>query len=208
MCVKQSSQSRSRFLQARRSWPSSVSLLSLLLLALTPWRINSEPIEQKPTLQNIETSLIGSLSDSAKLRQALKEQRGSRHTLETAFGALKEQLRTSEENAQNRISELETQLNGLTALSDSSQAEISRLTGLLTASREESERLSKAFEDYKANRDKDILDLQGQRDRAEAQANIFRGLSIAGGVAAVGVAVAWVVVDVVIPWAKSLLKTP
>jgi hypothetical protein len=201
MCVKQSSLSRSRFLQARRSWPLSVFLFSLLLLSLTPWRINSEPIEPKPTLQGIEMKLLNLIATSEQLTTALQTQAVDLASSQALLERLKAQLADS----QSQISSLQEQLTSSQDSAAQSSEAIAKLSGLLESSQISLDKLSKTFEGYKANREQDILDVQGQRNRAEAQANIFKGLAITGGIVAVGVGIAWVVVDVVIPWIKSLL---
>jgi hypothetical protein len=181
-----------------RRW---VLLLSLVLLSLIPWRIDSEPIEPKPTLQNIETRLLNLVATCEQLTIALQTQAVDLASSQALLEKLKAQLTDS----QNQINTLQGQLTSSQGSAAQSSEAIAKLSGLLASSQISLDKLSETFEAYKANRERDILDVQGQRDRAEAQANIFKGIAITGGVVAVGVGVAWVVVDVIIPWVKSLL---
>ncbi len=181
-----------------RRW---VLLFSLLLLSLMPWRIDSEPIEPKPTLLGIETKLLNLVATCEQLTTALQTQAVDLASSQALLEKLKAQLADS----QSQISSLQEQLTSSQGSAAQSSEAIAKLSGLLASSQTSLDKLSKTFEDYKESRENDILDVQGQRDRAEAQANIFRGLSIAGGVAAVGVGIAWVLVDVIIPAVKAAL---
>jgi hypothetical protein len=181
---RESLPSRSRFLRERRSWPLSVFLLSLVLLSLTPWRIGSEPIGPKPTLQGIETKLLNLVATCEQLTTALQTQAVDLASSQALLERLKAQLADS----QSQINILQEQLTSSQGSAAQSSEAIAKLSGLLESSQISLDKLSKTFEDYKANRERDILDIQGQRDRAEAQANVLRGFVIAEGVLIAGTA--------------------
>jgi chromosome segregation ATPase len=155
--------------------------LALLLLA----RPASAQNGNSERLNSIEGSLIDSLEASARLRQALSEQRTSREDLEKAYAALKLQWASSEENAKSRIEELARLLNDSLTRSADLEAETSRLTVLLTASSEESRKLSLAFDSYRA-------EMQGQVRGLERQVRGWKIAAISAGIVALAATI-WAV---------------
>ena len=162
-------------------WWAAGCLLALLLFALPASAQNENSARQR----SIEASLIDSLEASAQLRQALKERNQSREDLEKAYAELALQLSTSRETAQRRIEGLMRSLDDSLTLSDGLQAEIARLTTLLAESRAESEALSKAFDDYRA-------EMRGQVAGLERRVRGWKTVAIAAILAALA-AGAWAV---------------
>jgi chromosome segregation ATPase len=147
--------------------------LALLLLA----RPASAQSGNSERLSSIEESLIGSLEASARLRQALAEQRTSREDLETAYAELALQLRLSSESARSRIEELARLLNDSLTRSADLEAETSRLTALLTVSSEESRKLSLAFDSYRA-------EMQGQVRGLERRVLVWKVAAVSAWIVA------------------------
>lgn len=124
----------------------------------------SAPTANSDRPRSIEGWLTDSLAASAQLRQALAVRKASRIDLEIAYAALKESRKVSEGKLQSRIDDLAKQLSDSVTLSDSLRAEIARLTDLLTASKADSDLLSQAFDDYRAEMQGQVRELRGERD--------------------------------------------
>jgi len=148
-----------------RSWWAYLAtscFIALLWLVVPPTASGQQP--PSDSLQSIETALEDSLLASTLLRQALTLQRDQRLALELSYAELKARLQTSAASLQTEIERLETSLADSTQLSEDLQAEISRLTGLLTASREESEALLRAYRLYEAEMSSQVARLEATRD--------------------------------------------
>jgi uncharacterized protein YhaN len=172
-------------LRASSGWRWELRLagcwLAFLLFAMPA----SAQSENSDSPKSIEESLIDSLSASAMLRQALSEQRASRQDLETAYAALKLRLSSSSANMQQMIDELQRQLLDSTQQSADLLSEIDRLIALLIASRAESEALSTAFDDYRAEMRLQVGGLERQVKGWRAGAIVAGLVAIAAGIWAV-----------------------
>jgi chromosome segregation ATPase len=164
-----------------RLWLAFSLALALCIFSPLPLHAQtvSERTENSDKPKSIEGWLMDSLSSSAQLRQALIAQRSSRIDLEIAYAALKVQRTGSEQRLQSRIDDLTKQLQDSVMLSDSLRAEIARLTDLLTALKMDSVALSKAFDDYRAEMQRQVREVSRERDT-------WRVVAIVAGAAAVG----------------------
>lgn len=204
MCQKRSRGSSSapyHSSSARRFQPSSLGLWLLVLVPVSwiPSRASAQ--ETQPTSQ-VDSFISGTLEPL--LDQALRSSEDSDATLQRLKKQIeddREQRRKEDEQRKQEQIDSETRFNSLSLQAQGLQTFFDKLFPLLTSFEGSEEEKQAAA----------LKSLNGIIDKAkavEAQLDLFKGLAITGGIVAVGVGVAWVLVDVVIPAVKILLKTP
>ncbi len=211
MCQKRSRGSSSapyRSSSARRFRPSSLGLW-LLVLAPVLWipskasaqeQQPTSPIDSfvsgilKPLLDRALTSSEDSDANLIRLEQQIKDDNEQKKIDAEQRKKEDEQRQREQETSKKAFDSLELQAQGLQTFFDKLFPQLTSFSG------SEEEKQAAA-----------LKSLNGIIDKAkavEAQLDLFKGLAITGGIVAVGVGVAWVLVDVVIPAVKILLKTP
>lgn len=152
----------------------ALSLCALLSLMLP--RTGSAQTLPLPSPTSIEQNLLNILQTCNQLRPLLQNQGKLSAEQIVLLQQAQKQLQTSAA----QIGTLQGQLDSSQASVKDSQAEMSRLSILLTASQDSLKQLSMDFEALKTQRDKDVLNLQGERDKAEARADLNRTLAVIG----------------------------
>ena len=166
---------------ARVSWAFCFFALLCLMLPRTASAQTLPP----PSPTSIEQNLLNILQTCQQLRPLLQNQ----GKLSAEQIALLQQAQKQLQTSAAQIATLQGQLDSSQASVKDSQAEMSRLSTLLAASQDSLKQLSTDFEALKAQRDQDVLNLQGERDKAEELARnraIFRHFACIGTGAAAG----------------------
>jgi chromosome segregation ATPase len=121
-----------------------------------------------PSPQSIEQNLLNILQTCRQLELTLTKQ----GQLSAEQTTLLQQARKQSLDSANQIATLQGQLDSSQASVKDSQSEMSKLSSLLAASQLSLNQLSTDFEAFKAQRDKDVLQLQSERNKAEARASL------------------------------------
>lgn len=181
-------------------------LAGFALLVLCAWLSAPQPAHsqsQSTTPSSTEELLLDSLAASARVRQIAATRNASQQDLETAYAdfrlkqaeteawlrseidRLKAESKASSEESQRENASLQTRLTDSVTRSEALEAKIQSLTDSLTASIADSAQVSKLFEDYKRDRDADILRLTIQRNLWAAGAVGCAVLAVVAGIWAV-----------------------
>jgi len=155
--------------RSRSSWERGWwALLLCGLLCLILPRTSYGQTLPMPSPQSIEQNLLNILQTCRQLELTLTKQ----GQLSAEQTTLLQQARKQSLDSANQIATLQGQLDSSQASVKDSQSEMSKLSSLLAASQLSLNQLSTDFEAFKAQRDKDVLQLQSERNKAEARASL------------------------------------
>lgn len=172
MFARSFSAAPSRSSSGRGWWLLSLcALLSLML----PRTASAQTLPQ-PSPTNIERNLLSILQTCKQLQSELTTQQRLNSEQSDLLRTLSGRLQDSA----NQIDSLQAQLTSSQDSQQDSLRQLTELSSLLAKSQDSLRQLSTDFEALKAQRDKDVLALQGERNRAEARADLNRTLAIIG----------------------------